>query len=48
VERATDAIAFGEWAAPQRQSSGDSPPQLVPVPEESGNSPRLMFESRGQ
>jgi hypothetical protein len=25
VERATDAIAFGEWAAPQRQSSGDSP-----------------------
>jgi Carboxypeptidase regulatory-like domain len=25
VEQATDAIAFGEWAAPQRQSSGDSP-----------------------
>jgi hypothetical protein len=25
VERATDAIAFGEWAAPQRQPSGDSP-----------------------
>jgi len=23
VERATDAIAFGEWAAPQRQPSRD-------------------------